>query len=252
MRYAIILASGTGSRLGLGYNKVFAKINDLPILYYTIKNFEDCNLVDKIIITAGNHENGTCKKDKKIVEEIIKKNNFKKIKTIVAGGATRMRSVQNGLEVANLNDDDIVLIQDGARPFTKPDLISQIIEAAQKYGSAVCGVAPIDTIALLDDNNFSVKTFNRDKLIAIQTPMAAKWNLLKQARDKAIKEGCLEKIGFEDSALIQELGEKVKIIKSDYSNMKITTKEDLDSNCFRPFGLISLDTHPENSRETSV
>ena len=226
MTTAIILASGTGSRLNLGYNKVFAQINNLPVLYYTIKNFEDCNLMDKIIITAGHgdaHQN-----DKTEVENIIQKYNFKKIKKVVAGGKTRMLSVQNGLDAASLKDDDIVLVQDGARPFTKPDLIKKIIQAAKKHGSAVCGVTPKDTIQLIDNDNFSTQTFARDKLIAIQTPMAAKWSLLKQARDKAKKEGYLEKEGFEDSALIQELGKRVKIVKSDYANIKITTKEDLE------------------------
>lgn len=225
MNYAIILASGTGSRLNLGYNKVFAKFNDLPVLYYTIKNFEDCELVDKIIITAGHGD--TYANDKKVVDGIVKKYRFKKIKKIVSGGAARMRSVQKGIESMLLNDDDIVLIQDGARPFTKPSLINEIIKAAQNYGSAVCGVAPKDTIQLLDKDGFGIKAFERDKLIAIQTPMAARWSLLKKAREKAIKEGYLDKVGFEDSALIQELGERVKIVQSDYNNIKITTKEDL-------------------------
>ena len=222
---SIILASGTGSRMNLGYNKVFAQIKGLPVLYYTIKNFEDCEMVDEIIITVGQGDKNL--KDKKNIEQIIQKYNFQKVKKIVPGGATRMQSVQNGLEASEINDDDIILVQDGARPFAKPSLINEIIQAAKQYGSAVCGVTPKDTIQALDANGFSTKTFARDKLIAIQTPMAAKWSILKKAREKAKKEGYLEKEGFEDSALIQKLGKKVKIIKSDYSNIKITTKEDL-------------------------
>lgn len=227
MTKTIILASGTGSRLNLGYNKVFAKIKGFPILYYTIKNFEDCKQIDEIIITAGNHEEGTHKKDKNVAEKIIKKYNFKKIKKIVAGGNTRMRSVENGLKAANPNNNDIVLIQDGARPFAVPNLIKKIIIAAKKHGSAICGVVPKDTIQLVNKDGFSTKTFVRNKLIAIQTPMAAKWMLLKNARDKAIKENYLNTPGFEDSALLQELGEKIKVVISDYTNIKITTKDDL-------------------------
>ena len=224
--YSIILASGTGSRLNLGYNKVFAQINNLPVLYYTMKNFEDCDLVDEVLVTVGQSE--THAKEKKVVEAIIDQHNFKKIKNIVSGGDTRMNSVQNGLDRLGLNDDDIVVIQDGARPFTKLNVIEEVIQAAQKYGSAVCGVTPKDTIQLVDKDGFSVKTLARDGLVSIQTPMAAKWSLLQKARFKASKEGFLNKEGFEDSALLQQLGESVKIVESDYGNIKITTKEDFN------------------------
>jgi len=228
MNIVIILAGGTGSRMKLGFNKVFAKIKNKPVLYYTIKNFEDCDSIKKIIVTAGNHENGTAQKDIKTVEKNIEKYKFKKIKKIVAGGETRMRSVQNGLKAADLKDNDIVLIQDGARPFTKLGLINKLIKTAQKYGSAICGVTPKDTIQLVDSKGFGIKTFNRDNLIAVQTPIAAKWNILKKAREKALKEKYLDTPGFEDSAILQQSEVKVKIVESDYDNIKITTKEDLE------------------------
>lgn len=220
MTKAIILASGTGSRMKLNHNKVFAKINKKHVLFYTIKNFED-SLADEIIIASPKNEINKAAK-------IVKKYKFNKIAGIVAGGKTRMLSAENGLKAAAPKDNDIVLIQDGARPFTPPDLINKIIKAAKKYGSAVCGVQPKDTIQVIDEKNFSVQILNREKLIAIQTPVAAKWSILKKARKQAKEKKYLNKAGYEDSALLHELGQKVKIVASDYTNLKITTPEDLE------------------------
>jgi len=228
MNVAIIVAGGIGKRMKLGFNKVFAELDGKTILHYTVLNFEECDRIERIVICAGNDHDGTAAHDIAVVKEIVSKAGFKKVAQVVAGGAARMESVENGLQAAELRDNDIVLIQDGSRLFTPPSLPSKLIDATEEYGAAICGATPKDTIQQIDDAGFSVDTFDRSKLLAIYTPAAAKWGLLKEAREQARREGYLNTSGFEDSAVLQRYGVKVRVVPCDYSNLKITTAEDME------------------------
>lgn len=220
MTTAIILASGSGSRMNLDFNKVFAKLNNKPVLFYSLNTFENCDLVDKIIITSKKLEINK-------IEKLIKKYKFKKIIKIVAGGKTRMQSAQNGLNAEKIADQDIVLVHDAARPFISEGIIKQIIKAAQKNIGAVAGVMPKDTISEIDKNNFIINTPLRNNLASLQTPFGAKFKLIKKARELAARKNYLNQEGLEDGAIMAMAGEKVKIITSEYTNLKITTPEDL-------------------------
>jgi 2-C-methyl-D-erythritol 4-phosphate cytidylyltransferase len=227
MNKAVILAGGTGTRMNLGYNKVFAKLNGKPVLYYTIKNFELCPDVDSIVVTAGNPTDKTSENDISAVRDIVDEFGFNKISQIVAGGSSRMQSVEQGLLASTPLESDLVIIQDGGRPFTPPTLLSRMVAAAKVEGSAICGTTPKDTIQLVDPDGFSIKTFDRSTLLAIYTPLVSKWNLLGPARQRAKQEGYIDTPGFEDSAILQRNGVKVKVVPCDYTNIKITTPEDL-------------------------
>ena len=225
---AVIVAGGVGKRLGLGFNKVFAELSGVPLLAYTLQNFERCEQVDQIVICAGNPADGTSDLDQARTQKIVDEYGFQKVVTVVAGGSTRMASVEAGLLAADASDDDIVLVQDGSRPFSSPDLISKVLEAALAYDAAICGVTPKDTIQFINEDGFSVNTIDRSKLLAIHTPVAAKWKFLRDARTKASQEGYLDTPGFEDSAILQKYGISVKVVESSYTNVKVTTPEDLD------------------------
>ncbi|WP_315081845.1 2-C-methyl-D-erythritol 4-phosphate cytidylyltransferase [uncultured Clostridium sp.] len=212
---AIVVAGGRGKRMGTVQSKQYLNLNGKPILYYTIKSFLDCKLVDNIILVVPSHEMDYCEK------EILEKNSLK-INKIVAGGNERYDSVYNGLIEAK--GSDIVLIHDGVRPFASKKLIENAIKCAEKYGAAAPGVMPKDTIKIIDSNRFSLETPNRSELVSVQTPQAFKYDLIY---------GCHKKIKNEDvnitddTMVVEYFGNKVYIYEGEYTNIKITTPEDL-------------------------
>ncbi len=227
MNSVIIVAGGIGRRLGLGYNKIFAKLLDRPVLSYTIENFVASPGVDQIVVCAGNPQDGTAEDDCRRVQELLEREDLLDRITVVPGAGTRMQSVQCGLDALSLTDEDIILIQDASRPFTSQQLITELIQSAKEHGASICGVKPKDTIQKIDESGCCVQTFDRDTLRAVATPVAAQWRLLRQAREIAKREGYLDTPGFEDSALLQKAGTPVFFIDCGYTNVKITTQEDL-------------------------
>lgn len=212
---AIILAGGKGKRMGANISKQYIKLKDKPILYYTIKRFSDCKYIDRIILVLPKDEIDYCKK------EVLEKYSLK-VDLIVEGGKERQDSVFNALE--KINNDEIVLIHDGARPFVTGRIISEGIKYARLYGAAAPGVIPKDTIKIKNDESFSIATPNRNTLMAIQTPQVFKFNIIKECHNK-IKEDNVEVT--DDTMVVEEYGNKVYLYEGDYTNIKVTTPEDL-------------------------
>ncbi|MBN1037285.1 2-C-methyl-D-erythritol 4-phosphate cytidylyltransferase [Clostridium sp. ZS1] len=212
---AIVVAGGKGKRMGTVQSKQYLSLNGKPILYYTIKSFLDCKLIDNIILVVPSHEIDYCEK------EILEKNSLK-VNKIVAGGDERYDSVYNGLIEAK--GSDIVLIHDGVRPFVSKETIENAIKYSEEYGAAAPGVMPKDTIKIIDDNRFSINTPNRSHLISVQTPQAFKFDLIYDCHKK-IKN---ENVNITDDTMVVEyFGNKVYIYPGEYTNIKITTPEDL-------------------------
>ncbi|MBN1072916.1 2-C-methyl-D-erythritol 4-phosphate cytidylyltransferase [Clostridium botulinum] len=212
---AIVVAGGKGKRMGAVQSKQYLNLNGKPILYYTIKSFLDCNLVDNIILVVPSHEIDYCEM------EILEKNSLK-VNKIIAGGDERYDSVYNGLIEAK--GSDIVLIHDGVRPFVSKETIENAIKYAEEYGAAAPGVMPKDTIKIIDNNRFSIDTPNRSHLISVQTPQAFKFDLIYDCHKK-IKN---ENVNITDDTMVAEyFGNKVYIYQGEYTNIKITTPEDL-------------------------
>ncbi|AOR22380.1 2-C-methyl-D-erythritol 4-phosphate cytidylyltransferase [Clostridium taeniosporum] len=212
---AIVVAGGRGKRMGTVQSKQYLNLNGKPILYYTIKSFLNCKLVDNIILVVPFHEIDYCK------NEILNKN-FIKVNKIIAGGSERYESVYNGLMAAE--GSDIVLIHDGVRPFVSEKLINDSIMYAKRYGAAAPGVMPKDTIKVIDKNRFSIQTPNRSELVSVQTPQAFRYDLIYECHKK-IKN---EDVEITDDTMVAEyFGNNVYIYEGEYSNIKITTPEDL-------------------------
>lgn len=211
---AIILAAGKGTRMKLGYNKLFYKLRK-PILTHTIKAFENHRDINQIILVANKNEI-------KIVTNLVKKERFTKINQIIGGGETRQDSAYNG--VMAIKNSDIIMIHDGARPFITKDVISNLISHTQKYGISVVGVPAKDTIKLAKKTGFVDKTLDRSKLWLIQTPQSFNADLAKKVFQKAKKKNI---IGTDDVSLAETLGYKVKLTLGHYDNIKITTPDDL-------------------------
>lgn len=215
---AIIVAAGTGSRMKTGINKQYLLLSGKPILAYTLETFERSQFISEIIVVINREEH------KQFEDNILKHFKFSKVKFIVTGGADRQESVYNGLIKVSC-DLEIVTVHDGARPFVTVDNIAESIVAAENIGAACVGVPVKDTIKKVNQDGIVEETLERRFLWAIQTPQAFKKEILNRAHEKAIAEGFR---GSDDCVLVERLGQTVKMIMGSYSNIKITTPEDLD------------------------
>lgn len=213
---AIILAAGKGTRMGTKVQKQFLNIKEKPILYYTLKVFSECSIIDEIILVTGKDEIDYCRK------EIVDKFRFDKINKIVAGAAERQDSVFNGLLAAE--NCQVAVIHDGARPFVDERIIKDGVEYALRYKASSCGVSPKDTIKVKDEFGFSKDTPNRDILFSVQTPQCFDYELIfdchKKIRNDNIKV-------TDDTMVVERYGNKVFLYEGSYNNIKITTPEDL-------------------------
>ena len=223
---AIVLAAGTGKRMNSTVAKQYILLKDKPVLYYSLKQFED-SFVDDIILVTGDID--YCQ------EEIVVKYGFKKVRQIVSGGAERYHSVYAGLKAAESileGTEACVYIHDGARPFVNEEILLRTRESVETYGSGVVGMPVKDTIKIVDNQQFTVSTPNRKNVWQMQTPQSFLFSKVKPAYDKLMQQekALLEKgITITDDAMVVELlGEtKVKLVEGSYRNIKITTPEDL-------------------------
>lgn len=247
MNFAIILAGGSGKRLGAPIPKQYIEVNDKPLLYYSIKAFEESN-VDKISLVVDTASM------RFVLEEIVDKYNFKKVISVCEGGAERFNSALHGLDDLKdfANDDDIVLIHDGARPFITPASINEVIEETKKYGAAIAGVPVKDTIkiARVGEGNaceqastcndsimgngeaFVESTTQRALTWQIQTPQGFNYKKLFDAYKKISELTDAQRSAITDDSMIWEMAygksAPVKLVKTSYSNIKITDEGDLE------------------------
>ncbi len=215
----IIPAAGIGKRMQTAYGetrKQFILIHDKPVLYYTLRPFQESEWVDDIIVV--------CEKEwiEFVEKEIIKRYKFNKVIKIVEGGAHRQDSVYNGLKA--IGRADIVLVHDGVRPVISGSKIIEVIKAAIDHNAAILAVKVKDTMKKQDSDGFVAQTLNRDQLWNVQTPQCFEYQLLIHAFEKAYQEGFY---GTDESMLVERLGVNVKIVEGDYENIKITTPEDV-------------------------
>ena len=217
---AIVLAAGKGTRMESDIQKQYLELGGKPLIYYALKAFED-SPVKRVILVTGRGETGYCRK------EIVERFGFQKVSQITEGGRERYHSVFEGLKA--VTDCDIVLIHDGARPCVTGEIISAAIEGAGRYGACVVGMPVKDTVKMSDDDEFAVMTPDRSRLWQIQTPQAFDYGLIFGAYSKLLSSDAYQ-TGVTDDAMVVEsmTDRKVKLIRGDYSNIKVTTPEDLD------------------------
>ena len=216
MNGVVIVAAGTGSRMNMGINKQFIKLEGKEIIAYTIEKFYNNSNIEDIVVVVKEDESDFFKK------EILDKYNFKNVK-IAYGGKERQDSVYNGLKLLD-EKCDVVLIHDGARPFVSDEIIDTCIEEVKEHKAIVVGVPVKDTIKVIDNDKNIVDTPNRSVLWAVQTPQTFDYNILIHAYKDAFKNGFY---GTDDAMLVERIGYKVKMVEGSYNNIKITTQEDL-------------------------
>ncbi len=213
---AVIVAAGSGKRMGTDIPKQFLLLNDEPIIRHTVEKFQNCKKIDEIVVVTGKEHIKTCC-------DILK--DADKLKAVVPGGKERQDSVVKGIEALS-EDCEYVLIHDGVRPFIKNDDILRVIEAVKKWNACVMAVKSKDTVKIAEEG-FVKATPDRSTLWNAQTPQAFKTDLIKKAYKKAAE----EKAVLTDDAMAAELlGERVRIVEGGYYNIKITTPEDLKGN----------------------
>ena len=214
---AIVLAAGSGKRMNSQVHKQYLIIQDRPVLYYSLKEFED-SAVDEIVLVVGKGEEKFCRK------EIVDKYGISKVKAIVEGGKERYHSVFEGLK--QTSDADYVLIHDGARPFVNQDIIRRCMQEVQKYQACVVGMPVKDTIKIADEEGYAKQTPDRKNVWMIQTPQTFSYALIYEAYEEMLK---TEDTAITDDAMVLERikGKKSKLIEGSYRNIKITTPEDL-------------------------
>jgi len=218
MNHVIIVGAGKSTRMNSSLNKIFLNIVNKPLIYYTLKQFENCLLIHKIILV-------TRKENISQLKNLIKQFKLKKIEKIVQGGKHRQDSVYNGLKSIKAKKDDIIVIHNAANPLVTQKTINDCIKAAINYGASVAGFRAKDTIKKVK-NNFVVKTLNRADLFQIQTPQCIKYSLAIKAFEKAKKD---KFYATDDVALVERLGYKVKIVPCSEENIKVTTPKDLET-----------------------
>jgi len=220
---AIVPSAGLGRRFGSDANKPFQILGGKPLVVWALETLESVDAIEEIIPVLR-------KEDVERGIEVFRSYNISKTKRVAAGGKERQDSVYNGLKLIG-DKNCIVLIHDGVRPFIEKDLIEKVIKELLKGGKGglksfdgvVFGVPVKDTIKEAESGIIK-STIRRDSLWAIQTPQVFPYKKISAAYKKSIKEGFYS---TDDAALMERYGGKIKVIMGSYSNIKITTPDDL-------------------------
>ena len=216
---AIVLAAGQGKRMHSKVQKQFLEIQDHPVLYYSLRCFQDSRLIDDIILVTGNDMISYCK------NEIVDRYSFTKVSNVIAGGKERYDSVYQGLLACT--DTDYVFIHDGARPFITEEILERGLAGVRETGACVVGMPSKDTVKLSDEDGFVGMTPERKQVWTIQTPQIFSYDLIRKAHE-SIRKKDMSTITDDAMVVEQESGVKVRLVEGSYHNIKITTPEDLD------------------------
>ena len=215
---AIVLSAGSGKRMGTKVHKQYLLMGGKPVIYYSLRAFEDSGWIDEIILVCGAGEEAYCRK------EIVERYGFSKVKKIIPGGAERFNSVWNGLKETK---DGYVYIHDGARPFVDEEIIRRAYECVSECQACVAGMPSKDTVKIADSDNVVAQTPDRSSVWIVQTPQVFDAGLIRKAYAMLMEK---EEITVTDDAMAAEqmLGCQVRLFYGSYENIKITTPEDLE------------------------
>ncbi len=214
---AVIVAAGEGRRMGGGREKLFLDLEGEPILAVTLLNFQNCPEIDEIVLVL----NPALKE--RFESEIGGRHKLTKLIAVTDGGPRRQDSVHNGL-LAFPEPPEIILVHDGDRPFASPGLIGEVARKSRE-GSAIAAVPAKDTIKLVGEEDYIVKTVERKTVWLAQTPQGFPYEELIAAHRRA------EENGWEvtdDASLIERCEGRVKVVEGSYDNIKITTSGDYE------------------------
>jgi 2-C-methyl-D-erythritol 4-phosphate cytidylyltransferase len=225
MNIALIIAGGTGSRMGQNIPKQFINVYDKPVIIYTLEGFQNNPLIDAIEVVCISGWSD-------VLWAYAKQFNITKLQWVVSGGDSGQESIRNG--VYNLegkaSDDDLIIIHDGIRPLVDASVIKDVLSIAEKYGNAVTSMPYNEQIFIVDDsdNTTTKKYIPREKIRRVSTPQAYRFNLL----DSKYHEAFEKKVGIYGSSytntMMVELGVTLHFAAGSDKNIKLTTVDDLE------------------------
>jgi 2-C-methyl-D-erythritol 4-phosphate cytidylyltransferase len=217
MNVAIIAAAGRGSRMAGDRPKQFLQLAGVPIIFHTLKPFEQCDSIHEVIVVLPAEESAG-------FLSLAGNYGLRKLSKVVPGGNTRAESVWRGLLSLRTATAEIVAVHDGVRPFVSVEEIGRTVSAAQSHGAAILVGPATDTIKEVRDEEV-IKTLDRTALRHALTPQCFRYELLRRAYEHAdVHDPAIT----DDSLLIEQLGESVKIVEGNSRNIKITTQRDLE------------------------
>ena len=216
---AVVLAAGSGRRMGTKVHKQYLLLDGKPVLYYSLKTFQESELIERIILVSGRGEEDWCRKN------IVEKYALTKVTDVVAGEKERYDSVWNGLQRAGR--EGYVYIHDGARPFVDKEMIRRAYECVIREKACVAGMPVKDTIKVVDEEEFVTDTPDRSSLWMVQTPQVFESELITDAYSM-LKSSPSETVTDDAMVVERMMGLPVKMFRGSYENIKITTPEDMD------------------------
>lgn len=218
---ALIIAGGSGHRMGQEIPKQFLTINDKPIIIYTLENFQHNSLIDEVLVVCidGWHD---------VLRAYAKQFNIDKLKYVISGGNSAQESIRNGVnKLYEIYDKDTcVVIHDGIRPLLEEGVLNDVIETCHKYGNGVTSMPYNEQIFVINDEKTTKQYIPRETLRRVSTPQAYNLKTLYEAYKKAFEKN----IGISGSSYVNtmmvELGETLYFAKGSDKNIKLTTKDD--------------------------
>ena len=225
MNIAVIIAGGSGNRMGQDIPKQFINVYDKPVLIYTLEGFQKHPMVDAVeVVCIEGWES--------VVQAYANQFGITKLKWIVKGGTSAQESIRNGVYnlEGKVNNDDVIIIHDGIRPMIDDSVLTDVIEKAQQYGNAVTSLPYNEQIFVVskNDENTTTQFIPRETLRRVSTPQAYRFDLL----DAKYHEAFEKEIGIYGShytnTMMVELGVRLHFAKGSDKNIKLTTKDDLE------------------------
>ena len=223
---AIVLSAGKGLRMGGDIPKQYMDLNGKPVLYYSLRAFED-SMADEVVLVCGAGD------EEYVKRENVEKYGFTKVRKIVSGGKERYNSVYNGLEACEDIPEEssdmaqtYVFIHDGARPLVTPEMISKLYEEVKVKKAVIAACHAKDTIKVADTSGLVKETPDRRTLWQVQTPQVFEYALIKNAYEKMIAAN--DNTVTDDAMVTEKYSDsKVYLCDTGSGNIKITTAEDL-------------------------
>ena len=213
---AVIVAAGRGTRMGTAESKQFLLLRGKPILVHTLERFQRMELIEAIVLVTGEADLARCR-------SYVTEYGLTKVTAVVAGGSERQHSVRLGLERLPAGIE-VAAVHDAVRPFASSARVAACLHKAYETGGAVLAVPVKDTIKVVDSSGRIEATPERRSLWAVQTPQAFRLELLLEAHARAVRDSF---VGTDDAMLVERLGIPVHVVEGDYTNIKITTPDDL-------------------------
>lgn len=235
---AVVLAAGTGSRMGSKVAKQFMTLGGKPLIYYALRAMEKSQVIHDVILVTAEDDM------EKMRAQVVEKYGFRKVRTIIPGGSERCYSVANAMRWINAVTNEsrdvrhLVFIHDGARPFVTEEILERTCEAAMECGACVAAMPSKDTVKIADEASFAAQTPDRGTVWMVQTPQVFDRTLIVQAYrefENAMAESGAKgevpagKAPVTDDASVVEMftDVKVKLVEGAYTNLKVTTPEDM-------------------------